>query len=69
MSANFSSVGVVSVRPVADTHSWVYVGISTNEVVTHKDMKIWNVYRLFSILSDLSSSQRIHNIEFDTEEG
>jgi hypothetical protein len=34
MSANFSAVGIVSVRPVADTHSYMYVGISTDEVVT-----------------------------------
>ena len=38
MSANFWAVGVVSVRPVADTHSYIYVGISTDEIVTtHKD--------------------------------
>jgi hypothetical protein len=28
MSANFSAVGVVPVRPVANTHSNMYVGIS-----------------------------------------
>ena len=39
MSANFSSVGVVSVRPVADTHSCMNVGISINEVVTYEDKK------------------------------
>jgi hypothetical protein len=51
MLANFSAVGIMSVRPVADIHSCTYVGISTNEVVTHKDKKIWNVYHLFFILS------------------
>jgi hypothetical protein len=34
MWANFLAVGVVSVRPIADTHSYVYVGISIDEVVT-----------------------------------
>jgi hypothetical protein len=34
VSANFSGVGVVSVRPVTDTHSCIGIGISTNEVVT-----------------------------------
>jgi hypothetical protein len=67
MSANFSAVGVVSVRPVADTHSCMYVRISTNEVVIHEDKKIWNVYRLFFILSDLSSSQRIYTTLSSTQ--
>jgi hypothetical protein len=40
MSANFSAVGVVSVRPIADTHSYMDVGISIDEVVTiYKDKK------------------------------
>ena len=53
MSANFSAVGVVSVRPVADTHSYMYVGISIDEVVTtHKDKKNWHPLR-FSILSQV----------------
>jgi len=34
MSANFLAVGVVTVRSVADTHSYMYIGISTDEVVT-----------------------------------
>jgi hypothetical protein len=58
MSANFLAVGVVSVRPIADTHSYMYVGIGTNEVVTtYEDKKIWNVYRLIYTLSDFSASQ------------
>ena len=51
VSANFLAVGIMSVRPVADTHSYMYVGISTNEVVTtYKDNNIWNasVYFTFS---------------------
>ena len=56
MSANFSAVGVMSVRPIADTHSYMYVGIGTNEVVTtYEDMKIWNVYRLIYSLSDFAA--------------
>ena len=43
MSATFSAVGVMSVRPVADAHSYMFVGISTDEVVTYKDMKNWLV--------------------------
>ncbi len=40
MSANFSAVGVVSVRPIANTHSYMDIGISINEVVTtHEDKK------------------------------
>ena len=40
MSANFLAVRVMSVKPVADTHSYVYIGISTDEVVTtYKDQK------------------------------
>ena len=42
MSAIFLAVGVMSVRPVANTHSYVYIGISTDEVVTtNKDQKNW----------------------------
>ena len=48
MSANFSAVRVVSVRPVADTHSYMYVGISTDEVVTTYEDK-----KKLVILSDL----------------
>jgi hypothetical protein len=41
LSANFLAVGVVSVRPVSGTHSYMYVEISTNEVVTtYEDKKI-----------------------------
>ena len=59
MSANFSAVSVVSVRPVADRHSYMYVGIGTNKVVTtYEDKTIWNIYRLFYIISDFSASQR-----------
>jgi hypothetical protein len=43
MSANSSAVGVVSVRPIADTHSYMYVGISIDEVVTtYEDKKNWH---------------------------
>ena len=60
MSVNFLAVGVVSVRLVADTLSYMFVGISTNEVVTsYEDKKNWNVYRLFFVLSDFSSTHRI----------
>ena len=52
MSANFSAVGVVSVRPVADTHSYMYVGISTYEVVTNTKI------RKIDILSDLASTRK-----------
>ena len=60
VSVKFLAVGVVSVRLVADTLSYMFVGISTNEVVTsYEDKKNWNVYRLFFILSDFSSTHRI----------
>jgi hypothetical protein len=53
MSANFSAVSVVSVRPVDDTHSYMYVGISIDEVVTiYEDKKNWHPLR-FSILSQV----------------
>jgi hypothetical protein len=53
MLANFSAVGVVSVRPVADTHSYMYVGISTDEVViTYEYKKNWHPLR-FSIHSQV----------------
>ena len=43
MSAIFLAVGVVSVRPIADTHSYMCVGIGTNEIVTtYEEKKIWN---------------------------
>ena len=35
MSANFSSVGMVLVRPAADTHSCLHMGISNSEVLTN----------------------------------
>ena len=35
MSANFLAVGIVSVRPIAETHSYMCVGIGTNEVLSH----------------------------------
>jgi len=35
----FFAFGIMSVRPFADTHSCMGVGISTNEVVTYKDKK------------------------------
>jgi hypothetical protein len=34
MSANFSAVGAVSVRPVAGKHSCMYIEIRSNDVVT-----------------------------------
>ena len=47
MSANFLAVGVVSVRPIADTHSYINVGIGTNEVVTtYEDKKISGMFTL-----------------------
>jgi hypothetical protein len=54
MSANFSSVRVVLVRPVANTHSCVNVGISINEVVTYEEKK-----KLFVVLSDLVIHSKI----------
>jgi predicted RNA-binding protein (virulence factor B family) len=46
MWANFSAVGVVSVRPIADTHSYMHVGISIDEVVTtYEDKKNWHPLR------------------------
>jgi len=34
------AVGIVSVRPIADTHSYMHVGISIDEAVTaYEDMK------------------------------
>jgi hypothetical protein len=53
MSAIFLAVGVVWVRPVADTHSYMNVGISTDEVVTtYEDKKNWHPLR-FSIHSQV----------------
>ena len=38
MLANFLAVDVVLVRPITDTHSYMYVGISIDEAVTtHED--------------------------------
>ncbi len=56
MSANFSAVGVVSVRPIADTHQ--YVGIGTNKVVTHTKIRKsgMSAYVIY-ILSDFAASQ------------
>ncbi len=49
VSANFSAVRVVSVRPVADTHCYMYIGISIDEVVTtHEDKKNWHPLRFAS---------------------
>ena len=66
MSANFSAVGIMSVRPVADTHSYMYVGISTDEVVTtYEDKKNWHPLR-FSNLSQvltLSKSKKVQEVE------
>jgi len=47
MSANFSAVGIVSVRPIADTHSYMYIGISIDEAVTttYEDKKNWHPLR------------------------
>ena len=40
MSVIFLAVGVVSVRPVANTHSYMHIGISIDEVVTtYEDTK------------------------------
>ena len=53
MSAIFLAVRVMLVRPVADTHSYIYGGISIDEVVTSdKDKKNWHPLR-FSILSQV----------------
>jgi hypothetical protein len=53
MSANSSAVGVVSVRPIPDTHSYMYVGISIDEVVTtHEEI------RKIGIHSDFSSTRK-----------
>ena len=50
MSANFSAVGVLLVRPIADTHSYKYVGISINGVVT-----TYEEIRKIGIHSDFAS--------------
>ena len=50
MSANFSAVGVLLVRPIADTHSYKYVGISITEVVT-----TYEEIRKIGIHSDFAS--------------
>ena len=53
MSANSSAVGVVSVRPIADKHTYMYVGISIDEVVTtHEEI------RKIGIHSDFSSTRK-----------
>ena len=58
MSANFSAVGVMLVRPVADTHSYMYIGISTDEVVTtYKDKKNWHPLRFVILLQVLTLSK------------
>ena len=57
-SAFFSAVGVMSVRPVADTYSYMYVGSSTDEVVTtYKDKKNWHPLRFFILLQVLTLSK------------
>ena len=53
MSANFSSVGVLLVRPIADTHSYIYVGISIYEVVT-----TYKEIRKIGIHSDFASIRK-----------
>ena len=67
MLANFLAVGVVGeMRPVADTHSYTYVGISFDEVVTtYEDKKIWHPLR-FIILSQvltLSKSKKVQEMK------
>ena len=58
MSANFLAVGIVSVRPVADTHYYMYVGIIIDEVVTtHKDKKNWHPLRFSILLQVLTLSK------------
>ena len=59
MSANFSAVGVVPVRPVAGTHSYMKVGISTDEVVTtyKEDKKNWHPFRFDILLQVLTLSK------------
>ena len=63
MSANFSAVGVVLVRPVADTHSYMYVGIGTNKVVTtHTKIRksgMFTTRLIIYILSDFAASQEL----------
>ncbi len=60
MSAIFLAIGVMSVRPVAHTHSYMQVGISNNEVVTYEDEKLECLSPIF-VLLDFSSSQRIQH--------
>jgi len=46
MSAIFLAVGVVLVSPIADTHSYMYVGISIDEAVTtYEDKKNLHLLR------------------------
>ncbi len=55
MSANFSAVDVVSVRPVTETHSYMHIGISIDVVVTtYEDKK----KRKIDILSDFASTRK-----------
>ena len=53
MLAIFSAVGVVSVRPIAETHTYMYVGISIDEVVT-----IYKEIRKIGIHSDFASTRK-----------
>jgi len=59
MSANFSAAGVVSVRPIADTYSYMYVGISIDEAVTtyYEDKKNWHPLRFCIHLQVLTLSK------------
>ena len=58
MSAIFLAVGVVSVRPVADTHSYMYVGLSTDAVVTiYEDKKNWHPLKFFILLQVFTLSK------------
>ena len=66
MLANFLAVGVVSVRPVANTHSYMSVGISTDDVVTYDDKKkleclppIFHPLRFFIISKNTQQTRHI----------
>jgi len=66
MSAIFLAVSVVSVRPIADTHSYMDVGISIDEVVTtYKDKKNWHPLRfcihlqVFTLKVSQNKSKRV----------
>ena len=59
MSANFLAVGVVMVRSVADTHSYMYIGISTDEVVTTYEVEKKLASYLVVVVSDLVIDSKI----------